>query len=222
MLLWERKCRNKTGQNDLEGFCKGVCHPLDEKIDELQEANVEWVRFDVGGQTLDKKGQETQGYVEFKKRYRDVEYRILVMSPFPYRNMQRHPLIRSIQSITSRSQQIPAIWHRICRVISIFQIVNEMLVEHFRFLLSTEQSYVCLGIQLEALQKVKGSIKTGFIFQSFTMVLYLRRIKPYFAYCDYIGLDLYIGCFESLLKDICFYDFIIRFIWGIQDAGQNS
>lgn len=99
-------------------------------------------------------------------------------------------------------------------LVSAFQVANEMQVEYFRSPLTEAQSRVYLALQLRALQPVKGSILIGFNLNGFTMVSYVRRMQPYFRYCDYIGLDLYLGCFESQFKSLAMYDLVLRFLWS--------
>lgn len=206
----------KALYQDLGDFCKGVCHPLDERIHELRDANIGWVRFDINGRPLDETGNETPGYRAFKERarlYRDAGYRIMAVTPFPQEYSQlpfsptspeyREKIIGDIRYLAADLQEL----------VSVFQIANEMQVEHFRFPLSVEESIDFLGIQLEALSDTKGRIKVGFNLQDFSMVSYLRKMRPYIQYCDYIGLDLYLGCFETMTKDLYWYDFILRFIW---------
>ena len=71
---------------DVGGFCTGVCHPLDHRLDEIREANIKWVRFDIVDRPLDAQGNETECYLSFKKRaryYRDAGFRIMAVTPFP-------------------------------------------------------------------------------------------------------------------------------------------
>lgn len=201
---------------DTDGFAKGICHPADNRTDELKKANIGWVRFDIC-RPLDDDGRETEGYLAFKRRarlYRDAGFRIMGVTPCPgsyssapfspESSPYRERILKDIRYLAEDLQGL----------VSAFQVANEMQVEHFRFPLSEEESVSFLGIQLEALADVKKTIKVGFNLQNFTLFSYLRKMRPFLRYCDYVGLDLYLGCFESLTKELYVYDFVTRFIRG--------
>ena len=201
---------------DTGGFLKGVCHPPDGRMDELKEANIQCVRFDVC-RPLDENGQETASYIAFKeraRRYRDAGYRVMAVTPFPghYSPEPFTPSDPAWREIITRD--ILYLAKDLQGLVAAFQVSNEMQVEHFRFPLTEDMSIEFLAIQLEALYPARGKIKVGFNLQNFTMVSYLRKMRPWVKYCDYIGLDLYLGCFETFFKEITAYDFITRFIWS--------
>lgn len=200
------------------GFCAGVCHPLDHRLEEMHQANIQWVRFDIIGRPLDAAGMETEDYLQFKARakyYHDAGFRVMAVTPFPsvYATQPyspSDPIFREalIQDIQYMAQDLQTI-------VDAFQIANELQLPRFRHPLTMEQSVEFLAIQLEALESCKGRILVGFNLQDFTMVSYLQAMKPFVSHCDYIGLDLYLGCFESVFKELWIYDLVLRFIWNM-------
>jgi len=207
----------KEFRNTLGGFCSGVCHPLDDRLEDLRELHVKWVRFDITVRPLDDAGQETAGYIAFKKRaalYRDAGFQVMAITPYPASYSAapydpaapefRERLIADIRYLAKDLQGL----------VAAFQISNEHQVPHFRFPLTEKQSMDFIGIQLEALETVKGNIKVGFNLQDFSMFSYLQKMKPYLRFCDYIGLDLYLGCFESMTKNLSLYDLVTRCLWN--------
>lgn len=208
-------------RNTLGGFCSGVCHPLDDRLEEVWQANIRWVRFDITARPLDENGHETKAYSDFKARaarYREAGFRIMAVTPVPqvysaapydpFDPVFREKLVGDIQYMAKDLQGL----------VAAFQISNEHQVSHFRFPLSEEQSMDFIGIQLEALEGVKGEIRVGFNLQDFSMFRYLRGMKRYLRYCDYVGLDLYLGCFEAFTKYLWLYDLVLRCIWN--DTGK--
>ncbi len=198
-------------------FRKGVCHPSDERMDELREANIEWVRFDIGGRPLDENGQETEGYRAFKERaasYRKAGYQVMAVTPYP-EQYSKEPFSPTDAEYRKRIVGDAVYMAKDLQgIVSAFQIANELQLSSFRFPLTEEQSVEYLGIQLEALNESKGDIAVGFNLLGLTPVKYMRAMRRYIKFCDYVGVDVYLGCFEPIIKEISFFDFVIRLVWA--------
>ena len=56
-------------------------------------------------------------------------------------------------------------------------------------------------MQLEAMYPVKGDILVGYNLAALAIATMPIKMNKYNKYCDYVGVDLYMGCFEPVLKN---------------------
>lgn len=201
----------KTG-----GVVKGVCHP-NENYEQIQEANIEWVRLDLTSLPYDENGNPTEGYLAFKERakgYADKGMKVMCVTQYPSvfidagydpRNEAGREKIKEMAAFIAQDLQ---------GYVAGFQITNEMGIEHFTLPLTLEEASLYIGVQLEAMEQYKKDIIVGYNLAGFTMYQLCELMKPWNKYCDYIGLDLYLGCFEGMFKELYIYDGIMRFMWS--------
>lgn len=201
----------KTG-----GVVKGVCHPS-QNYEQIKEANIEWIRIDLPTIPYDESGNATLIYNYYKnymKSYADNGIKVMAITPYPYeyiaygydpRTPEGKEKIREFAEFYVKDLQ---------GIVSAIQVTNEMGVEHFTAPLTLEEAAEFVGIQLEAMQKDKGNIVVGFNLSNTTMYNFCSLMKPYLDYCDYVGIDIYLGCFESIFKHLFIYDLLLRFVWN--------
>ncbi len=203
--------KEKTG-----GFIKGVCHP-NENYEQIAEANIEWVRFDISNMPYDENGEPTPGYLSFKERakgYVDKGFKVMAITPYPDDYIEAGLDPRD-EANKAKIQEIAKFYATDLQgIVSAFQITNEMGIEHFTLPLTYEEAAYFIGIQCEAMQDVKGDIIVGYNLAGTTLFEICRLMKPYHEYCDYVALDLYLGCFENIFKEIWVYDALLRYIWS--------
>ncbi len=201
----------KTG-----GFIKGVCHP-NENYEQIADANIEWVRFDISHLPYDENGEPTPGYLSFKERakgYADRGFKVMAITPYPDDYIEAGLDPRD-DANKAKIQEIAKFYATDLQgIVSAFQITNEMGIEHFTLPLTIEEATEFIGIQCEAMQDVKGDIIVGYNLAGTYVYETCRLMKPYHDYCDYVALDLYLGCFENVFKDIWVFDALLRYIWS--------
>ncbi len=197
-------------------FIKGVCHP-NENYEQIAEANIEWVRFDISDMPYDENGELTQGYLAFKERakgYADNGFKVMAVTPYP-EDFINAGLDPRDEANKEKIQEIARFYATDLQgIVSAFQITNEMGIEHFTLPLTYEEATYFMGIQCEAMNEVKGDIIVGYNLAGTTLFEICRLMTPYHEYCDYVALDLYLGCFENMFKDIWVYDALLRYIWS--------
>ena len=201
----------KTG-----GFIRGVCHP-NEDYEQIKEANIEWVRFDLTSLPYDENGNLTQGYLNFKARakgYADQGMKVMCVTQYPQVYIEAGLDPRDEANKAKIQEYARFIAQDLQGIVGAFQITNEMGIEHFTLPLTLDEAAYYIGIQLEAMQEVKGDIVVGFNLAGFTLYNFCEKMQPYLEYCDYVALDLYLGCFENMFKEIWIYDLILRYIWN--------
>jgi len=201
--------------NKTDGIIHGVCHPNGD-YEGMNDANINWVRFDLTSLPYDEDGNLTDGYKYFKekaKTYQDNGFKVMCVTQYPKVYIEAGYDPRDEKGKEKIKEMANFIVKDLQGCVSAFQITNEMGVDRFRSPLSLEESVDYIGIQLEAMYEDRGDIIIGFNLADFSMENYFLMMKPYWKYCDYIGLDLYLGCFENMFKELWIYDMILRGFW---------
>ena len=198
----------KTG-----GYMKGVCH-AEPQYDLIKEGNIEWFRDDIPF-PYDADGNISQSYKEWKeyvKGYADNGIRIFGITPYPedyieYGLDPRDPENReAIQDIAR------FYINDLKGIVGAFQVTNEMGIDRFTYPLTMEEAYEFIGMQLEAMYPIRGDIRIGYNLAALSIAKMPFKMKPYHDYCDYVGVDLYLGCFENLLKNADLYLTILGYV----------
>ncbi len=200
----------KTG-----GAVKGVCHP-NGNFEQIKGAGIEWVRFDFP-LAFDSNGEVTwiyEAYKAYAKMYADNGIKVMAVTPYPYEYLEIGCDLRTPEGKETIKKMARFYAEDLQGIVSAFQITNEMGVEHFTAPFTLAEAAEFTGIQLEAMQEVKGNIITGFNLSNITLYNFSELMKPYFDYCDYIGIDIYLGCFEGVFKILQVYDILLRFVWS--------
>ncbi|MDR1928205.1 MAG: hypothetical protein LBQ33_06165 [Oscillospiraceae bacterium] len=196
------------------GFIKGVCHP-EERFDELKGCGMEWVRYDIPF-PFEADGSIRQSYVEFKKTlagYVERGFRFLGVTPFPRDYIQFGVDPRKPEN-EARVREIAVFLINDLRgLIHAVQVTNEMGVPRFTLPLTMEEAARFIGIHLAAMYPHRGDILLGYNSAGPQADLH-QKMKPWLQYCDYVGIDIYIGCFVSLGNWIQMYDLLLRYLWS--------
>jgi len=199
-----------------DGRVKGVCHP-NENYEQIKGANIEWVRYDLTSIPYDDNGNETQGYKNFKARckgYVDNGFKVMCVTQYPDVMIEAGYDPRTPAGVAKIKEYAAYEAQDLQGYVAGFQITNEMGIEHFTLPLTLKEAADYIGIQLEAMVPYKKDIICGFNLAGFTLYTLSDLMRPYVKYCDYVALDLYLGCFENLFKDLYWYDVILRFMWN--------
>lgn len=199
-----------------QGFVKGVCHP-NENYPQIAAANIEWVRFDITSLPYDADGNPSESYQRFKERargYAERGFKVMAITPYPEVYIEAGLDPRDAANDAKIEEYARFFATDLQGIVSAFQITNEMGIEHFTLPLTLEEAGRFIGIQLRAMFPVRGDIIIGYNCAGFTMYTLNAVMQPYFDYCDYIALDLYLGCFEDMFKELWIYDAILRFMWS--------
>lgn len=197
------------------GFLKGVCH-AEPDYDLIKDANIGWFRDDIPF-PYDKDGNLSQSYIgwkEYVKGYVEEGIKIFAITPYPddfieYGLDPRDPANReSIQDIARFYVE------DLRGIVGAFQITNEMGVDRFTYPLEMDEAAEFIGMQLEAMDPIKGDILVGYNLTAqslFPKVLPLM-MRKYHKYCDYVGMDIYMGCFEPVLKNANQFETVLKLI----------
>lgn len=209
----------KAAEAKTGGFIKGICHPS-KNYELIKEAGIEWDRADVPF-PFETTGEVRQRYLEWKeemKGYNDNGIRIFMVTPYPDdfleygidpRNKENEAKIKAVAEflITDLKDIIGGV-----------QISNELGVARFMYPLeSVDQIVWFMGIQLEAMAPLKGDIVVGYN-SAGPQADHHSAMRKYHKYCDYVGVDIYAGCFDGggvpLMNNIIIFDLIPQFLYS--------
>ncbi len=208
----EKSSAETKGLRD-KGFMCGVCHPSDD-IEQMKSANVGWVRFDMPF-PFDENGETCKSFLEYKQRCKNFQengIKVMTVTPYPW-DFRDH----GIDARTSEGKQkvretARFLINELKECVSGIQITNEMGMPHFTLPLNLEEAAEFIGIQLEEMYPLKGDVIIGYNSAGPQADLHCRMFD-YAKYCDYIGIDIYMGCFAPGFMWI--FDAFIDFLWAM-------
>lgn len=202
-----------VAEEKIGGFMKGVCH-LDPQYELINDANVEWFRDDIPF-PYNADGTISESYKRWKaesQEYVNNGIRIFGVTPYPddyiaYGLDPRKPESREgIQDIARFYAE------DLKGIVGAFQITNEMGIDRFTLPLTLDEAADFIGMQLEAMYPVRGDIIIGYNLGGLSVAQLPFKMKEYHQYCDYVGLDMYLGCFEPVLKNADQYITLLNFV----------
>ncbi len=202
-----------AAEEKVGGFMKGVCH-LEPDYDLIKEGNIEWFRDDIPF-PYDENGKISKSYKNWKKeaqKYVDNGIRIFGITPYPddyiaYGLDPRDPASREgIQDIARFYME------DLRGIVGAFQVTNEMGIDRFTLPLTLDEAAEFIGMQLEAMYPIRDDIIIGYNLGGLSILELPFKMMKYHKYCDYVGLDMYLGCFENVLKNANQYITILNFV----------
>lgn len=185
------------------GFITGICHP-GEDYDAIKGANIGWVREDML-LPLDANGNVNWFYPYWKesmKPYLDNGIKLYVIFPNPkdflawgidFRTPEGEALIRKTARFLIEDLQGFA---------SAIQVANEQGVDRFTLPFTVEESAAFIGAVFEEMYPLRGDILIGYNLGGPGLIKLPPLMKPYADVYDFVGVDLYLGCFDPLTKNI--------------------
>lgn len=202
-----------VAEEKVGGFMQGVCHAKPQ-YDLLNEANIEWFRDDIPF-PYDENGELSESYLTWKQE--SLEYvkngvRIFGITPYPEDYMEygldpRDPEDReAIQDIARFYVE------DLKGIVGAFQVTNEMGIDRFTLPLTLDEAAEFIGMQLEAMYPIRGDVIIGYNLGGLSIATLPFKMMKYHKYCDYVGLDMYMGCFEPVLKTPDQFIVILNFV----------
>lgn len=195
----------EIAQEKAGGFIKGVCH-ADPDYELIKDANIGWFRDDIPF-PYTKDGELSPSYIawkEYAKGYADNGIKIFGITPYPDDFME-YGLDPRDPASKEGIQDIARFYVEDLRgIVGAFQVTNEMGVDRFTYPLTMEEARDFIGMQLETMYPIRGDILIGYNLAAqslFPPDILPLMMREYHKYCDYVGMDIYLGCFEPVLKN---------------------
>ena len=204
----------ETEKRRKQGFICGVCHPNGD-TDLIKGANIEWIRIDIPF-PFDQDGNETESSRSFKaraKRFADAGIKVMAVTPY-HHDYTANGIVITSREGEKRIREIAFFLLNDLRgLVSGYQVANEMGIPRFTVPLTVKQGARFIGIQLEAMFPHRGDAIIGYNAAGPQPNLQVY-MKPYYKYCDYVGYDLYMGCFFNMPGFMFIFDVIAKYLWA--------
>ena len=204
------RLRRRTG-----GFIKGVCHCW-EDYGRIQDAGLGWEREDIPF-PFDKDGNLTERYLSRKeewRRHRESGVRIFALTPWP-NHYAANGVDPRLPENEARIREIAVFMLNDLRgIVDAIQVSNEMGVPRFTRPLTVAQGARFIGIQLAAMYPHRGDILIGYNSGGPQCDLH-DKMRPWHQYCDYVGLDMYVGCFTPAANWMYVFEALLRYLWSL-------
>jgi len=203
------KARQKAG-----GFIKGVCHGNTNYV-QMKDAGLEWNRCDIPF-PFDSSGKEREEYVRFKEKlkgYVTNGMKIMAVTPYP-REFIGHGIDPRLPENETRVQEIAVfLVQDLQGLVGALQITNEMGIPRFTLPLTTKEAVRFMGIQLAAIHAERGNVLVGYNTAGPQVDVH-KMMRPYHRYCDYVGIDIYVGCFTQFGNYPWMFDVMLAYLWS--------
>lgn len=196
------------------GFIKGVTS-ADETYDKIKGANIEWVRESCPAPFL-ADGSVNESYERFKEmclRYKEHGIRVMGITPLPNEYINCGVDMRTSEGEEKLRQVSRFLIKDLGGYVSGLQIANELGMPRFMIPYNMEECIRFLGIQMQEMYPLREDIIIGYNSAGPQVDLHLG-MRPYLKYCDYVGLDMYLGCFFSLPGFTWLFDVMVRYLWA--------
>ena len=196
------------------GFIKGVTS-ADETFDKIKGANIEWVRASCPAPFL-ADGSVNESYERFKEmclRYKEHGIRVMGITPLPNEYINCGVDMRTSDGEEKLRQVSRFLIKDLGGYVSGLQIANELGMPRFMIPYNMEECIRFLGIQMQEMYPLREDIIIGYNSAGPQVDLHLG-MRPYLKYCDYVGLDMYLGCFFSLPGFTWLFDVMVRYLWA--------
>ncbi len=197
------------------GFIRGLCHPT-EDFSQIKEANIGWIRIDIP-YPFEKDGSISKSYENFKekcRRFQDNGIKVMAVTPYPRDYIENGADIRTDEGEKKVREIAEFLIRDMQSCVSGFQITNEMGIPRFTIPLTLKEAAKFICVNLEAMYPLKGDVIVGYNSAGPEAGLH-SMILPYIDYCDYVGIDIYMGCFFTMPGFIWFFEALCRYLWAM-------
>lgn len=200
-------------EEKIGGFMTGVCH-AEPDYELIKDAGINWTRKDIPF-PYNKDGSIRERYLEWKaemKAYADNGIKIFAITPYPDDYIEYGLDPRDAESREGIQDIARFYIEDLQGIVGAIQVTNEMGIDRFTLPLTLDEAAEFIGMQLEAMYPVRGDIIIGYNLGGLSIVTLPIKMLKWHKYCDYVGLDLYLGSFEDIAKELDQYLAILGFV----------
>ena len=197
------------------GFICGVCHPRGD-LEKVCGANIEWIRADIPF-PYEKDGSISAAFTDFRKRceeYREKGLKVMAITPYPQEYLRYGIDLKTEEGEQAVRDIAVFILNELKDLAGALQVTNEMGIPRFTIPLTLDEAARFIGIQLEAMYPVRGDVIIGYNCAGPAADLN-EKTAPYVKYCDYIGVDIYAGCFMNFPGFLWMFDAVVNYLWAL-------
>ncbi len=189
------------------GFIAGVCHPeySQQQTDLMLDAHLNWIRVDLPFPYLPDGAPNPfyELWVAGARAYTErTGVKIMGITPYPKTFIACGLDPRSAEDVPAIQDIARKYATDFAGVVSAFQITNEMGVPRFTEPLTTDEAVRFIAMQAEAMAPLKGDALLGYNLGGQGIIKLPLKMRRYGDYFDFVGLDLYLGSFENVTKNL--------------------
>ena len=207
---------NRTQTTQPTAFMAGVCHPEPE-YKKIKAANIGWIREDLPF-PYDANGRISASYRQRKKElqgYASHGIRVMAITPNPNTYLAYGLDIRKAED-AEKIREIARFYVRdLKKIVGAFQVANEMGIDRFTKPFTLREAARFIGAQLEAMYPIRGDILIGYNLGGLSIASLPPLMKAYNKYADYVGVDLYFGSFENVVKSMQTYPALLKEVHAV-------
>lgn len=197
------------------GFLRGVCHPT-ENFEQIKGANIEWIRIDIPF-PYEKDGSISEAYKSFKekcKRFQNNGIKVMAVTPYPNDYIAYGADIRTAEGEKKVREIGEFLINDMKGFVSGFQVTNEMGIPRFTIPLTMAEAVKFIAVNLEVMYPLREDIIIGYNSAGPEAGLH-AGLLPYVKYCDYVGVDIYMGCFFTMPGFIWLFEALCRYLYAM-------
>ncbi len=196
------------------GFIRGACH-VSEDYEQVKECNIEWIRTDVPF-PFDKDGNVREVYLQRKEEFKSIKatgLKIMAMTAIPSHctGLGIDPRTKAGKELICKAARFTV--EDMQGILDGIQVANEIGMPRFTVPLNMNEGIEFIGMQLEAMYPYRGDIIIGYNSAGPQADLH-AGLRPYHKFCDYVGLDMYLGCFFHLPGFMFIFNVMARYLWA--------
>jgi hypothetical protein len=202
-----------AARQKLGGFMKGICHPS-HNYKQITDAGFAWFRADCQF-PFAADGTLLPDYIRFKENLRaycENGIRIFLVTPYP-REYLAAGIDPRLPENEARIREIAIfLLEDLREYVGAIQITNEMGAPRFTLPLTLDEACRFMGVQLAAMFPRRGDVLIGYNIAGPSANV-VKRMQPWHRFCDYVGIDVYIGCFAPVANWLVAFDLMLRYCW---------
>lgn len=198
-------------QQTSDDFMAGICHPEPEYA-RIKKANIGWIREDIPF-PFDENGKQSASYRAYKKEIRGYVrngIRVMAITPNPPEYLEHGLDIRNPADIPEIERIARFYVEDLKGLVGAFQIANEMGIDRFTKPFTLREAAQFIGVHLKAMYPIRGDVAIGYNLGGLAIAQFPFLMNKYNKYLDYVGVDLYFGSFENVVKSMQTYTAILR------------
>jgi len=204
-----RRLREKAG-----GMARGLCR-ADRYDPRIKALGVNWVRRGIC-MPFDSDGNVTERFLQAKEELREFQangIKVLVTTPSVgwYIGVGVDPRTPEGEEKTREIARFYAT--QLQGLVNGFCICNEVGIPRFSHPLNLDEAVRFIGVQAEAMAPFKGDILVGYNSVG-PAVDQHYKMRPWFPYMDWVGFDMYVGCFFPVVTQLAVFEIFAKYLWA--------
>ncbi len=198
-----------------KGFVCGVCHP-NENYEQIKQANLDWIRIDIP-YPFDKDGNIAEGYIGFKNRcrgYVENDIKVMAVTPYAADYIANGADPRTPDGEKNARATARFLIDDLRELVAGYQVTNEMGIPRFTIPLTMDEAIAFIAMHLEEMYPRRGDAIIGYNSAGPQADLH-SKLRAWHQYCDYVGVDIYLGCFFTAPGFMSWFTAMTRYLYAL-------